>query len=123
MDGALVQAMPVAMTAATATTRATYVLGLAHLTSSRHRPAPRLPVGQTRTKQTGYRSSHDRIGPMQASPRLYATIAQVTNVKLSVCIPYKARLDNLRIALEALAQQTMHRRWLRGNHRGDGVLH
>jgi len=29
-------------------------------------------------------------------------------VKLSVCIPYKARLDNLRIALEALARQTMH---------------
>ena len=29
-------------------------------------------------------------------------------MKLSVCIPYKARLDNLRIALEALAQQTMH---------------
>jgi glycosyltransferase involved in cell wall biosynthesis len=31
----------------------------------------------------------------------------MTGVKLSVCIPYKARLDNLRIALEALAQQTM----------------
>ena len=30
--------------------------------------------------------------------------------KLSVCIPYKARLDNLKIALEALAQQTMHAR-------------
>ena len=29
-------------------------------------------------------------------------------MKLSVCIPYKARLDNLRIALEALARQTMH---------------
>jgi glycosyltransferase involved in cell wall biosynthesis len=29
-------------------------------------------------------------------------------VKLSVCIPYKARLDNLKIALEALARQTMH---------------
>ncbi|MCB5178237.1 glycosyltransferase family 2 protein [Streptomyces antimicrobicus] len=28
-------------------------------------------------------------------------------MKLSVCIPYKARLDNLRIALEALAHQTM----------------
>jgi len=28
-------------------------------------------------------------------------------VKLSVCIPYKARLDNLGIALEALARQTM----------------
>jgi hypothetical protein len=28
-------------------------------------------------------------------------------VKLSVCIPYKARLDNLRITLEALVQQTM----------------
>ena len=28
-------------------------------------------------------------------------------MKLSVCIPYKARLDNLRISLEALAQQTM----------------
>jgi glycosyltransferase involved in cell wall biosynthesis len=31
----------------------------------------------------------------------------VTNVKLSVCIPYKNRLDNLKIALEALARQTM----------------
>jgi glycosyltransferase involved in cell wall biosynthesis len=31
----------------------------------------------------------------------------VTGVKLSVCIPYKARLDNLKIALEALARQTM----------------
>jgi len=31
----------------------------------------------------------------------------VTGVKLSVCIPYKARLDNLTIALEALARQTM----------------
>ena len=31
----------------------------------------------------------------------------VTGVKLSVCIPYKARLDNLGIALEALARQTM----------------
>ena len=31
----------------------------------------------------------------------------VTGVKLSVCIPYKARLDNLAIALEALARQTM----------------
>jgi GT2 family glycosyltransferase len=29
-------------------------------------------------------------------------------MKLSVCIPYKARLDNLKIALEALARQTMH---------------
>jgi glycosyltransferase involved in cell wall biosynthesis len=28
-------------------------------------------------------------------------------VKLSVCVPYKARLDNLAIALEALARQTM----------------
>ena len=28
-------------------------------------------------------------------------------MKLSVCIPYKARLDNLGIALEALARQTM----------------
>ncbi|MEU6145663.1 glycosyltransferase [Streptomyces sp. NPDC047081] len=28
-------------------------------------------------------------------------------MKLSVCIPYKARLDNLRIALEALAHQAM----------------
>jgi glycosyltransferase involved in cell wall biosynthesis len=28
-------------------------------------------------------------------------------VKLSVCIPYKARLDNLGIALEALARQTI----------------
>lgn len=28
-------------------------------------------------------------------------------MKLSVCIPYKARLDNLAIALEALARQTM----------------
>ena len=28
-------------------------------------------------------------------------------MKLSVCIPYKARLDNLKITLEALAQQTM----------------
>ncbi|MGD0699670.1 MAG: glycosyltransferase [Trebonia sp.] len=37
----------------------------------------------------------------------YATIAPVANVKLSVCIPYKARLDNLKIALEALARQTM----------------
>jgi glycosyltransferase involved in cell wall biosynthesis len=31
----------------------------------------------------------------------------VTGVRLSVCIPYKARLDNLKIALEALARQTM----------------
>jgi glycosyltransferase involved in cell wall biosynthesis len=31
----------------------------------------------------------------------------VARVKLSVCIPYKARLDNLKIALEALARQTM----------------
>ena len=31
----------------------------------------------------------------------------MTGVKLSVCIPYKARLDNLTIALEALARQTM----------------
>jgi glycosyltransferase involved in cell wall biosynthesis len=31
----------------------------------------------------------------------------VTNVKLSVCIPYKNRLDNLKIALEALARQSM----------------
>src|SRR5271155_4586503 len=31
----------------------------------------------------------------------------VTGVKLSVCIPYKARLDNLKITLEALAQQTL----------------
>ena len=31
----------------------------------------------------------------------------MTGVKLSVCIPYKARLDNLKIALEALARQTM----------------
>jgi Glycosyl transferase family 2 len=30
----------------------------------------------------------------------------VTGVKLSVCIPYKARLDNLGITLEALARQT-----------------
>ena len=45
---------------------------------------------------------------MPASSRQYATIFQVTNVKLSVCIPYKARLDNLKIALEALAQQTMN---------------
>ena len=31
----------------------------------------------------------------------------MTGVKLSVCIPYKARLDNLAIALEALARQTI----------------
>ena len=31
----------------------------------------------------------------------------MARVKLSVCIPYKARLDNLAIALEALARQTM----------------
>lgn len=31
----------------------------------------------------------------------------MAGVKLSVCIPYKARLDNLAIALEALARQTM----------------
>jgi glycosyltransferase involved in cell wall biosynthesis len=31
----------------------------------------------------------------------------VAGVKLSVCVPYKARLDNLGIALEALARQTM----------------
>jgi hypothetical protein len=31
----------------------------------------------------------------------------VADVRLSVCIPYKARLDNLGIALEALARQTM----------------
>ena len=31
----------------------------------------------------------------------------MARVKLSVCIPYKARLDNLKIALEALARQTM----------------
>jgi glycosyltransferase involved in cell wall biosynthesis len=31
----------------------------------------------------------------------------VAQVKLSVCIPYKARLDNLAVALEALARQTM----------------
>ena len=31
----------------------------------------------------------------------------MTRVKLSVCIPYKARLENLAIALEALARQTM----------------
>jgi glycosyltransferase involved in cell wall biosynthesis len=45
---------------------------------------------------------------MLASSRQYATISHVTNVKLSVCIPYKARLDNLKIALEALARQTMN---------------
>ena len=31
----------------------------------------------------------------------------MTDVRLSVCIPYKPRLDNLGIALEALARQTM----------------
>ena len=31
----------------------------------------------------------------------------MARVKLSVCVPYKARLDNLGIALEALARQTM----------------
>lgn len=31
----------------------------------------------------------------------------MAGVKLSVCIPYKARLDNLAIALEALARQTL----------------
>ena len=45
---------------------------------------------------------------MRAPSSRYGTIAPVANVKLSVCIPYKARLDNLKIALEALAQQTMN---------------
>lgn len=31
----------------------------------------------------------------------------MTGAKLSVCIPYKARLDNLKITLDALARQTM----------------
>ena len=104
-----VQAMPVAMTAATTTARATYVL----TSPTSHPPdtaaAPRR-LGADAYVATGYPLGHDRIGPMLAPSRRYATIAPVTNVKLSVCIPYKARLDNLKIALEALAQQTMQRR-------------
>lgn len=47
---------------------------------------------------------------MPPASQRYATSARVTNVKVSVRIPDKDRLDNLRIALEALTRQTMRAR-------------